>query len=191
VHSGPDPAALEGLVENHGFQLQPNEFNTGKILDQGVSTTWMTLYANSKSGTDIPPPYHENRVTDPAKLAAATTAYKNAMAGTPLTTDIRDVFLDSAMSDLTFAPSPDLVTANNGTGIMVQICQQCHNPSLDQTETRAKFDVTKLSTMSREEKDKAILRLGLDPTAFRRMPPPRFRGLSPSEIAIVTSALMQ
>jgi hypothetical protein len=56
--------------------------------------------------------------------------------------------------ELSFRPSTDLVTAGDGHGILVQICQQCHNPSLDQTLTRAKFDVTKLDTLSREEKDR-------------------------------------
>jgi mono/diheme cytochrome c family protein len=186
-----DPAQLEGLVENQGFQKQPNEFNTGKILDQGESATWMTLYTNSMASMDIPPPFHENRVSDPAKLAAATAAYQAAMAGTPLTMDIREIFLDAGASDMTFRPATSLVTANDGKGIMVQICQQCHNPSLDQTLSRAKFDVTKLSTMTREEKDKAIKRLNLDDTAFRRMPPPRFRGLSAAEINLVVQELQK
>jgi hypothetical protein len=186
-----DPAQLEGLVENQGFQKQPNEFTTGKILDQGANATWMALYNNSMMSLDIPPPYHENRVTDPAKLATATSAYQAAMSGTPLSMDIRDIFLDAAAQDMTFRPATSLVTAQNGLGIMVQICQQCHNPSLDQTLSRAKFDVTKLATMSREEKDKAIKRLSLDPTAFRRMPPPRFRALSPDEVTLVTQELMK
>jgi len=186
-----DPAQLEGLVENQGFQKQPNEFITNKILDLGPTATWMGLYNNSMMSADIPVPYHENRVTDPTKLAAATAAYTAAMSGTPLTMDIRDVFLDAAAQDMTFRPDAALVAANDGAGIMKQICQQCHNPSLDQTQTRAKFDVTKLATMSREEKDKAILRLTLEPTAFRRMPPPRFRGLSDQEIAIVTAELQK
>jgi hypothetical protein len=45
--------------------------------------------------------------------------------------------------------------------------------------------------MARDEKDKAILRLNLDATAFRRMPPPRFRGLSPDEVQLVTQELMK
>lgn len=90
---------------------------------------------------------------------------------------------------MTFRPSAALVAANDGKGILVQICQQCHNASLDQSQTRALFDVTKLGTMSREEKDKAIKRLGLPDTAFRRMPPPRFRGLSAAEIELVTQEL--
>jgi hypothetical protein len=186
-----DPAQLEGLVENQGFQAQPNEFTTNVILDQGADPPWMTLYNNSMASKDIPPPYHENRITDPAKLAAATSAYKSAMSGTPLAIDIRDVFLDSAAQDMSFRPASSLVTAGNGKGIMVQICQQCHNPSLDQTQSRAKFDVTKLDTMPRDEKDKAILRLSLSPDVFRRMPPPRFRALSANEVNLVTQELMK
>jgi cytochrome c5 len=187
-----DPAQLEGLVENQGFKAQPNEFNTNQILDNGASAAWLALYNNAKLGKDIPPPYHENRVTDPTKLATATAAYKAAAAGSaPLTMDIRDVFLDSALQDLTFRPATDLVTAKNGAGILVQICQQCHNPSLDQTQTRALFDVTKLATMSAAEKQKAIHRLTLDPEAFRRMPPTRFRTLSADEIQLVVQALSQ
>ena len=187
-----DPQLLEGLVENQGFLNQPNEFNTNQILDNGASAQWLALYNAAKTGKDIPAPYHENRVTDPTKLATATAAYKAAAAGTaPLTMDIRNVFLDSALQDLTFRPSTDLVTAKNGVGIMVQICQQCHNPSLDQTQSRALFDVTKLATMPAAEKQKAIHRLTLDTEAFRRMPPTRFRELSPDEIALVVTALSQ
>jgi mono/diheme cytochrome c family protein len=189
---GPDPAALEGLVENQGFKTQPNEFSSGNLLDKGESAGWETLYDNAKTALDIPPPYHENLVTDPTLLATATTDYAAAIANnTPLTTDIRDIFLASAYQDLTFRPSADLVTANNGLGIMVQICQQCHNPSLDQTVSRAKFDVTKLATMDPAEKQKAILRLNLPDDVFRKMPPPRFRDLAPNEIALVNAALSQ
>jgi hypothetical protein len=187
-----DPAQLEGLVENQGFKVQPNEFTTSAILDQGADAAWLNLYNASKTGSFIPPPYHENRITDPTKLAAATTAYKTAMVGSsPLTMDIREVFMDSALQDMTFRPSADLVAAGDGKGILVQICQQCHNPSLDQSLSRAKFDVTKLATMSREEKDKAIVRLNIQGEAFRRMPPPRFRGLTPEEIQLVTTELQK
>ncbi len=188
-----DPAQLEGLVENQGFKAQPNEFNTNNILDKGASAAWLTLYSNGKTAADIPAPYHENRVTDPTKLAAATAAYTaaTAPAGAPLTMDIRDVFLDTALSDLSFRPDPALATASDGKGILVQMCQQCHNPTLDQTQTRAKFDVTKLATLSVDEKQKAILRLNLPVDSFRRMPPPRFRALSPTEVSLATTVLSQ
>jgi hypothetical protein len=113
------------------------------------------------------------------------------MAGTPLSMDIRDVFADTALSDLQFRPSADLVAAGDGRGIMTQMCQQCHNPSLDQTLTRARFDVTKLDTMSRAEKDVAITRLQLPVTSSRKMPPERFRALSDAEIQIVVQELQK
>jgi len=189
-----DPAQLEGLVENQGFQRQPNEFITNNILDKGASAAWLTLYNNARTGLDIPPPYHENRVTDPTKLAAAATAYSQVLSGAKpasMLPDIRDVFLDSALSDLSFQPAADLVAAGNGRAVLVQMCQQCHNPTLDQTLSRAKFDVTKLDTMDPAEKAKAIARLNLPADVFRKMPPPRFRQLSPAEISLVTTELMK
>ena len=187
-----DPAQLEGLVENQGFKAQPNEFSTQNILDKGRSTAWVNLYTMSETGVTIPPPYHENRVSDPTLLATATTAYKDAMTnGTPLLVDTRSVFADAALRDMSFRPSQDLVTAGNGLGVLTQMCQQCHNPTLDQTQSRAKFDVTKLSSMSRDEKDLAIKRLTLPGEPFRRMPPPRFRELDATEINLVTQELMK
>ena len=202
---GPDPAALEGLVENQGFQDQPNEYTTGTILKQvqavnpqqpgvnvpaGTSTIWQALYANSMAGLDIPVPYHDIKVTDPTKLATATTAYQAVMNGTMPSSqlpDIRNIFLDSALSDLSFQPAAGL----DGQGILVQMCQQCHNSKLDQTETRERFRVDQLSEMSQAEKDLAVHRLSLPATAFRRMPPPRFRSLSAAEIQAVTTVLSQ
>jgi hypothetical protein len=156
----------------------------------GTSAPRMKLYAQSMAGTDIPPPYHDIKVTDPVKLGAATTAYKGVMAGTTPAAglpDIRDIFLDGAMSDLSFRPAANLT----GPQILTQICQQCHNKSLDQSETREKFRVDDLALMTRAEKDLAIKRLTLEATAFRKMPPTRFRELSPAEITLVTAELMK
>jgi mono/diheme cytochrome c family protein len=192
---GPDPAALEGLVENQGFQQQPNEFISGRFLDKDPAVSgWMTIFNNVLIGADIPVPFYNTKVSDPTKITAMTSAYVSVMKGTtPSSTlpDIRDAFLDTALPSMTFRPAASLITNSDGKGIMVQMCQQCHNPLLDQTISRAKFDVTKLSTMPADEKQKAILRINLPQDSFRRMPPPRFRTLSPSEIALVTTELMK
>lgn len=198
-----DPAVLEGLVENQGFKNQPNEYETSQILSEvqkinsdqpasnipmGTSSTWLKLYEASKSGQGIPPPYHDIKVTDPMKLSAATTAYKAVMAGSmprEQLPDIRDIFLDSALSDLSFRPAP----GSTGLQILQQQCQQCHNKSLDGSETREKFRVDDLASMTREEKDLAIHRLTLEKSVFRKMPPPRFRELSDDEIKLVTDEL--
>jgi hypothetical protein len=49
----------------------------------------------------------------------------------------------------------------DGRGILVHLCSQCHSPRLDQTLTRARFNVMALDAMSREERDTAIAWLGL------------------------------
>jgi hypothetical protein len=78
-----------------------------------------------------------------------------------------------------------------GQQILVQICQQCHNSRLDQTITRARFNIETLAQMSRAEKDLAITRIHLPKSAARHMPPDRFRELSQAEIDLVTQELMQ
>ena len=200
-----DPAQLEGLVENQGFQAQPNEYTTQKILGEvqsvnanepasnvpsGTSSTWSKLYANSMSGTDIPVPYHDIKVTDPTKLANAVTAYKAVMAGSMPSSslpDILDIFLDSAMQDLSFRPAAGL----SGAQILTQMCTQCHNTKLDQSETRERFRIDDIQNMTRAEKDIAIHRLQLPAGVFRKMPPPRFRELSTDEINLVVTELQK
>ena len=56
-------------------------------------------------------------------------------------------------------------------------CAQCHNSNLDQTISRAKFDVARLDTMSREMKDLAIARLKMGSANRLRMPPVTLRSL--------------
>jgi hypothetical protein len=200
-----DPAQLEGLVEGQGFADQPNEYDTSEILTQvqqvnpnepasnvppGTSAAWSVLYANAQAGNVIPPPYHDIKVTDPTLLATATSAYQSFLGGTlPASQlpDIRDIFLASALSDLTFQPAAGL----DGNAILVQMCQQCHNSKLDQTETRERFRVDQLDQMSATEKALAVHRLNLPDNVFRKMPPPRFRSLSASDIAAVTAVLQQ
>ncbi len=191
-----DPGRLEGLVENEGFKNQPNEFLTSKIEAEvlasgttpGTSATWNLLYANVLNGSVIPVPYHDVRVTDPAKVTAAATNYKAVMAGTlPRSSlmDFRSIFNGAGMSDMSFQPKASL----DGRGIMVAICQHCHNAVLDQTISRARFDVTKLATMTRDEKDIAIARLQISIDDRRKMPPSRFATLSPAQIQLAIDEL--
>ena len=201
-----DPRRLEGLLENNGFVAQPNEFPTQQIeaevklsnaqqpqvnLPAGMSATWQRLYDDAVAGNAIPPPYHDVQVTDPAKLTAYTAGYQAVMAGNPSAAqtlpELSELFLDEAVADLSFVPKAGL----DGRGIMMHMCQQCHNPRLDQTISRARFDVIKLvrGELSQEEKDRAIARLTLEATNPAKMPPPRFRRLSDAEIDLVVQEL--
>ncbi len=200
------PPVLEAFVENNGFIAQPNELQTKTVMNEviassasqpmsnvppGVSTTWRSQYAKSEAAQFIPVPYHDFKTTDPQKLASATTAYQAFVKGTlPASQlpDIRDTFLDAALSDLAFHAAPGL----DGKGLLVQMCQQCHNSQLDQTTTRARFNVQTLATaMSPQEKGEAIRRIKLPATDCDHMPPARFRDLSAAEIRLVEQELLK
>jgi len=187
------PITLMRLVQNNGFATQPNVFDTTKIQAEmmaGQSPTWSSLYAKSVAGMEIPTPYFGIPQTDPAKLAAASTAYQQMRAGTlPVTQlpDIRDTFLDAALADMSIRPKPGL----DGRGILAHMCRMCHNPQLDQTISRAAFDIDKLDTLSRGEKDEAIKRLMLPDTDRRKMPPARFHVLTDAERQLVIDELQR
>ncbi|MGE0173168.1 MAG: hypothetical protein AB7T49_10295 [Oligoflexales bacterium] len=182
--SDSDPAELEDFVRDAGFGDQPNEFKTKKILqeseDGGKSETWTNLYEKAVAGQVIPVPYHNVKVTDPNKLAAMTKAYKNYMASPQgELADIREVFLDAGLRDMGFMVKDGL----NGKAILINACRQCHNDNLNPKITRAKFNIDKLDSMPREEKDLAIERLTLQEHDLKKMPPRRFKRLTEQEIA--------
>ncbi len=200
-----DPANLEDFVRDAGFDLQPNEFRTNQIegevqdsngqqpelnMPPGVSQTWLNLYDEAVAGMEIPPPYHDVKVTDPAKLQEMTLAYRSVMSGEmPKASlpDIREVFLEAALPAMSMRPKPGL----NGRETLIHMCGQCHNSRLDQSLTRARFNVFELESMSRAEKDLAIRRLRKDKEDRYLMPPRQFKELSDDEIELVVQELLK
>ena len=186
-----DGLAIEDFVAGQGFQNQPNVFDTVRIeqevkrsssrqpevnMPAGTSATWKKIYDASASGRFIPVPYHDVKVTDPDKLDFAISTYTKVMSGKMLESelpDIRRVFLDSALEEMTMKPK----AGATGKEILVQTCAQCHNPNLDPSISRARFDVTKLDSMPRAMKDSAIARMKLAASDVKRMPPAVFRSL--------------
>ncbi len=193
-----NPIVLENFVKRTNGDSEseePNAFPSQAIEDEvrannpaqpednatpGRSATWNDLYQRAVVGEALPPPYHDIKITDPQKLETMTRAYVDAVAGTLSGNfpDIRKVFRDDALADLSLRPRAGL----DGRGILVHMCAQCHNPRLDQSLTRARFDATDLDRQSREEKDAAIARLRLTDDDRFRMPPHFFRDLSDDEI---------
>jgi hypothetical protein len=200
-----DPLVLEALVDNNSVSPQPNEFNTGRIEQQvrqsnpaepdqnmpmGQSQTWQQIYDVAAQGNAIPVPYHDVKVSDPSKLAQLSAAYRSFVDGglaRDKLPDLREVLLDAALPDMGLRPRPGA----DGPAILAQMCQRCHNARLDQTLSRANFDVTKLSSLSRGEKDQAIARLTQSANSRELMPPARFGSLSPQEIQTVVDYLRQ
>lgn len=195
-----DPTLMAKFITAAGFGDQPNMFHSAAIeaevtasapqqpainVPAGASPSWQTIYDAAVAGGFIATPYHDVKITDPKKLAHMTSLYQQYMSGTPLTEDIREVFLDSAMADMGFAPS----AAMDGRALLAQQCQQCHNARLDPTITRDKFLVDQLDSMNREEKDLAIERINTPVDTRLTMPPPLFRTLTPQERALMIAEL--
>jgi mono/diheme cytochrome c family protein len=198
-----DGRAMEDFVTGQGFGNQPNSFDSKQIeqevrssaseqpslnFPKGQSSTWQRLYDSSAAGSFIPVPYHDVKVTDPNKLEFAIEQYKAVKAGTvPAANlpDIRRVFLDDALEEMSMRPR----TGASGREVLIQACAQCHNSRLDQSISRAKFDVTQLDTMSDAEKAVAIARMKLPANDRLHMPPALFRTLPDEALNAAVSAL--
>jgi len=208
-----DPALLEDLVRDNGFGNQPNVFRSRPIQNQvnqtpgqpanndipGSSLEWQRIYNNTVTGQFIAAPYHDVKVSDSAKLASFTASYQAFLNGTLAAADlpdIRNVFLDAGLRDMGFKVMAGL----DGQQIITQACTQCHNSTLDQTITRARFNVD-LNNMSDTnggiltgaardaEIGLAIARLNFVPEDVRKMPPELFKTLDQAEIDAATSYL--
>jgi mono/diheme cytochrome c family protein len=123
-------------------------------------------------------PYHDVKVTEPAKLERMTDAYQAFLRGEldrSELPDIRDVFPDDPvrLAEMGMATEPGL----QGEAVLIQACSQCHNDKLDPSLSRARFRAN-LQGMSRAEKDLAIRRLLLPQNDIHAMPPARLRTLS-------------
>jgi mono/diheme cytochrome c family protein len=181
VGSGTQPNAfvsstIEKEVDESAAQMGGNQPVDNSV--PGKSKTWDEIYETAKRGDAIPVPYHDVKVTDPKKLADMTQAYTDYRAGKldrQDLPDLREVFLDdpARRAEMGFDTEPGM----DGEAVLLQACGQCHNDRLDQTVSRARFQVD-LSKVSREEKDKAIARLRIPTGELHAMPPPQFRRLS-------------
>jgi len=193
---------------------QPNQFESFSIeeevkasnagqplrnLPPGKSNTWNIIYEASVRGEFIPVPYHDVKVTNAQKLRTMTNAINQYNAGTLAAADfpdIRQVFLDEAARDMGFQVKAGL----DGPGIIIEACTQCHNSKLDQTISKARFNVN-LAQMSDLngglltgiQRDEVILsaiqRMRADNTDIRKMPPELFKHLTPAEIELAASYL--
>lgn len=161
-----DPQKLENLVRGHGFrelQIQEIEFQTNNIENQvrnsspaqpadntvpGTSDTWEQLFQMAARGytddgrTIIPIPYHDVKVTEPELLEKFTQQYQDFRAGLVSMDEFEDhrevLRTDPVqLANMGFAVRP----GTDPKTMMIQSCNQCHNSKLDQSLSRAKFDV--------------------------------------------------
>jgi hypothetical protein len=188
-----DPALMAQMIKQAGFGNQPNAFYSMQIESEvinnapaqpalnnppGWSATWKAAYDKAAAGQFIATPYHDVKITDPKKCDSMIAVYQKWMAGAVDTLpDIRDVFIDEGLRDMSFAPKLGLT----GRELLVQMCQQCHHDTLDLTISREKFLVDHLDDMDRAEKDLAIQRLQMEDNNRLAMPPVLFRTITDKE----------
>lgn len=204
--SASDPRLLEFLVRRSGSQQQ-NLFNSRRIQAEvaasapgqpvsnaipGQSATWNAINARTIAGQAIAVPYHDIKVTDPAVLPGLIQSLQDLRGGVLAPSalpDLRDAFYTAQLSDIGFRVAQGL----DGEGIIRQACSQCHNSVLDQTISRARFNVdlnamsdTRGGVLTGVQRDleigTAINRLRLSHDDVRVMPPELFRSLNAAEI---------
>ncbi len=196
VANGSQPGVLSSTLFFADSGDQPNAFVSARIEreveesaaarggDQpddnsipGESETWEAIYERSKRGDAIPVPYHDVKVTDPSKLAIMTQAYTDYREGRlprEELPDLRDIYPDDPelLARMGFATEPGL----DGEGVLMQACAQCHNDRLDQSVSRARFNVD-LDRLDTLEKQRAIARIRLPLHDPGVMPPALSRRL--------------
>lgn len=210
-----DPARLEGFVEGNGFQgaaFGNNFFNSGQIETQTDATagqpasnanlstnaTWQAAYdqraaaANLTSFGGVLAPYRDCKQTDPLQLTNFTNLYRQVATGLlprSMMPHLPEVNLSSvqALRDRSLLPKAGL----SATGILANACAGCHNSTLDQTITRAKFNALDMTRNLTTEFDVAIDRIGRTKEDSRRMPPATHMSLTADEIQTLTQYFQQ
>jgi hypothetical protein len=174
-------------IENERFPYGPD----GYVSEAEPSPTWERGYAAFKRGEQLALPYFDARGTDPQKQAALTEAYSRYRAGSISAEelpDLADIFPDDphTLAQVGLQTEPDATPAE----ALIQACGTCHNGVLDQSISRARFNID-LARMDRVELERAIERIQLARTAAGAMPPPEARQIDPNVVDRLIDYLRQ
>jgi hypothetical protein len=155
------------------------------------SPTWQRAYDAFKRGEQLASPYLEQRASDQAKQAKLSEAYQRYRAGTlgaDELPDLADIFPDDphVRAQIGLQTEPDASAAD----ALIQACGSCHNDVLDQSLSRARFNIA-VSRLDRAELALAVERIERAPTEPGAMPPSDARQLDPSARARLLDYLRQ
>jgi hypothetical protein len=177
--------SLEGVVNID----QPLLFDASQILNErwpwhdGYPTvpqrskTWYDAFDAFKRGEQLALPYYAPRATDQGKLQQLTAAYQAYRSGDLAARDLpdlSDVFPDDPQTraEIGLQTEPGATPPQ----LLVQACGSCHNDVLDQSISRAHFNIA-IGRLERSEIEQAIARLEAPRTAAGAMPPHGRRAL--------------
>ncbi|HET8936126.1 MAG TPA: hypothetical protein VFN67_21920 [Polyangiales bacterium] len=164
-------------IENERF---PYDDERGYPKEPGNSPTWHAAYEAFKRGEQLALPYLEVRATDPHKQAERVEAYRRYREG-ELSEDELPDFADIFPDDPTLRAKIGLQTEPDASAedALIQACGSCHNDVLDQSISRARFNID-LWKLDAEEITRAIERIERAPAEQGVMPPPEARQLDPN-----------
>jgi cytochrome c553 len=162
------PVVFDGaVIENERWPWN----GSGYPSEAQPSASWYAAYESFKRGEQLPLPYYAPRPTDPGKQAMLTAAYQSFLHGEIDAADLpdfSDIFPDDSVTraEIGFQTEPGA----SAVQALVQACGTCHNDVLDQTVSRARFNVA-IGRLDRAELDTAIERLEAPQGTPGRMPP--------------------
>ena len=173
------PALLEKLILKTGFtSAQINEFNSRAIELQittnnprqpadnstpGVSDIWQFQYNQSKTSLLPPIPYHDLKVTEFSAAAKAVNFYRSYLQGRIPARKLPD-FSDLLKTDQNERAKMGFAIEKESPAveILTRACGQCHNSRLDQSLSKARFNVDLDAMQNRNEMlNEAIRRVQL------------------------------
>lgn len=182
----PIPADLEQLMDDDGFANQPQLFDSdGIAADPGL---WKSLYQRSLDARQMPVPVPDLHATDPDRQAAASQRYLEVANGQRPASEL----LDTRAIMTVDSERKVRVRPHQGAGgrdVIVEVCGACHNSTLNQNISRARFNVDRLEEQKSGENAIAITRLKLPATDPLHMPPEMSGELTEDEIEAAVSAL--
>ncbi|MET0390130.1 MAG: hypothetical protein ABW321_29430 [Polyangiales bacterium] len=155
------------------------------------SATWERGYEAFRRGEQLALPYVDASAADPDKLARLTAAYRAYRAGEVGEDELPaldDIFPDDPQlrAQIGLQTEPDA----SPTDALIQACGSCHNYSLDQSLSRARFNID-LAALDDPAITRAIERIELPPSAAGAMPPPEARQLDRASRARLLAFLRQ
>lgn len=170
----PQPLVFDGAtILNERWPYDPK----GYASQPARSATWYAAYEAFSRGEQLALPYFAPRPTDADKQSRLTALYRRfrqgelSAEGLP---DLSDIFPDDPQvrAEIGLQTEPGAAPAR----VLIQACGSCHNDVLDQSLSRARFNIA-LARMNQVERDRAIARIEAPRNAPEVMPPRGFRQL--------------
>jgi hypothetical protein len=180
VVNSPQPLVFDGAdISNERWPYSKDEGYAKQPLPSG---SWYREYEAFKRGEHLALPHFDPFPTDPDKLKRLGDAYRALHLGEIEASelpDLRDVYPDDRQTraEIGFQTEPGATPAQS----LVQACGSCHNDVLDQTISRARFNID-LGRLDRAALERAIERIQLPLDDPEHMPPREFRQLDPDAV---------